>query len=83
MSNPKEKANELVNKFMVYSYYDAHDLTTPQRRKESKKESAIQCALIAVDEILKSCPIELVGNAGKFTYTDDYWQQVKTELEKL
>jgi hypothetical protein len=32
-----------------------------------------QCALIAVDEILEECVLE----------RDWYWEQVKTEIEKL
>jgi hypothetical protein len=53
---PKEKAKELVDKFI-----------------------AIQCALIAVDEIIS---IKLLW-FQKDTQDLDYWQQVKQELEKL
>jgi hypothetical protein len=59
---PKEKAEELYNKMYDFSIFD---------------ESAKQCALIAVDEILKIC----VDSLG---LTDlDYWQDVKEEIEKL
>jgi hypothetical protein len=40
--------------------------------------SAKQCALIAVDEVLNN-------EYGSLNYASDiaYWQQVKTEIEKL
>ena len=63
---PKEKAEELYSKFEDniqgiegYEWW----------------ESAKQCALIAVDEILK-----LEVNDG---YDHNYWKQVKQEIEKL
>ena len=59
---PKEKAKELVFKFD-----DTMEFSTPQR-------FAKQCALIAVDEILKA-----IG----FSDNKFYWQEVKQELEKL
>ena len=65
---PKEKAIQLVNKFM--SYADSNHY--------GSIASAKQCALIAVDEILdmvKHTPIEFIET--------DYWQEVKQEIEKL
>ena len=59
---PQEKAKELVFKFD-----DTMEFSTPQR-------FAKQCALIAVDEILKA-----IG----FSDNKFYWQEVKQELEKL
>jgi hypothetical protein len=56
---PKEKAKELVDKFNVVGL---------QQRAE-----AYQCAVIAVDEILKTNPYK----------ARNYWQEVKTEIEKL
>ena len=84
----EEKAKELVDKFKQYSYYDAHDLTTRRAREESNIESAKECALIAVDEILKVRPI-IPSPMPSESITDcciqanDFWQQVKTEIEKL
>ena len=40
---------------------------------EEAKEDAKHCALIAVDEILEECVLE----------RDWYWEQVKTEIEKI
>lgn len=59
---PKEKAQELVNKFTVIGL---------QRRNEG-----LQCALIAVDEILNEY-------WSHDTKRRDWWQKVKQEIEKL
>lgn len=63
---PKEQAKELVDKFTIVGL---------QQRNEG-----IQCALIAVDEILNML-------VGVYDYDREvlypYWQQVKEEIEKL
>ena len=79
---PKEKSVELVNK-----YLQIYDGRVPQAK---------QCALIAVDEILKSEPRspsdvdwDDVGGTHQYYYeaqreeADKYWQEVKQEIEKL
>lgn len=60
---PKEKAKELVNKFTVVGL---------QRRNEG-----IQCAIIAVDEMIKFLSDDPYYKDYKF------FEEVKTELEKL
>jgi hypothetical protein len=57
MKIPKEKAIELVNRFHIV--YTLNNL------------EAKQCALIAVDEVIKD------------TSNSDYWQEVRNEIEKL
>ena len=69
---PKEKAEELVDKFTYHC--GGSDYNTVM--KNSK-----QCALIAVDEIIQL-------HKGKFMceregQNEEYWQQVKNEIEKL
>jgi hypothetical protein len=65
---PKEKAYELVTKFCITSY-------RPNVVKKAK-----QCALIAVDEIINSIVItDLTTAENQFIY----WDEVKTEIEKL
>ena len=66
---PKQKAKELVFKFIQY---------TPV---EYEYEYAIQCALIAVDEILKVLYSLKFGNA--LSEELDYWDEVKQELNNL
>ena len=65
MKTPKEKAEELVNKF------------TDLEDGEMYIGKAKQCALIAVDEILK------IGSVIVDYNTRDYWQEVKNEIQKL
>jgi hypothetical protein len=95
---PKEKAKELVNRFLGLEYvlfqHDGEPFTFPQGR--INLYSAKQCALIAVDEILKSEPRspsdvdwDDVGGTHQYYYqaqreeADKYWQEVKQEIEKL
>jgi hypothetical protein len=78
---PQEKAKELVDKFTVVGL---------QQRNEG-----IQCALIAVDEILYAYPHtyemeKLSTKAGEDIYITmnvrsniGYWNEVKQEIEKL
>jgi hypothetical protein len=71
---PKDKAKELVDKFIVHTrvYHEVLGW-------EDYIESAKQCALIAVDEILK-----LVSNDLDLYYKDCiYWEQVKAEIQAL
>ena len=76
---PKEKAEELVDKFYQTTpneYFVNEPIGIKGRYKSW--EQAKQCALIAVDEILdmvKHTPIEFIET--------DYWQEVKQEIEKL
>jgi hypothetical protein len=82
---PKEKAEELVNRFLSISvshYDDMYDGIRDGIRIPLAKKSA----LIAVDEIIKSNPIfvtsKLEGKDGMHeAYL--YWKEVKQELEKL
>lgn len=86
---PEEKAKELVQKFKAHSYYDAHDLTTRSQREASNIASAVECALIAVDEIVQSATalspgiVMEIGSRGKFGLWSTYWELVKQEIEKL
>jgi hypothetical protein len=66
---PKEKAKELVDKMYLVPELNGSCILT--------KHTAKQCALIAVDEILKA-DIE-----NKLGVDVEYWQEVKQEIEKL
>ena len=67
---PKEKAKELVSE--MYSAMEEYAIDKLSKR----------CALIAVDEIIKSqkCCDEC---AEEGSIEISYWQQVKNETEKL
>ena len=60
---PKEKANELVDKFI---------------KTNGNAFFAKECALIAVDEIIKYLNDILAPNPF-----DQYWNQVKKEIQNL
>jgi hypothetical protein len=73
---PKEKAQELFNKFFrnIIGY-------GPRER-----ETAKQCALIAVDEIINSNPTYELSDPflGNRIYENvNYWKDVKKEIENL
>jgi hypothetical protein len=79
---PKEKAKELMKKYTPYVHYGDEDVTYDAILR--MVENVKQCALIAVDEILEN----LYGlyNATNYVgplFNQDYWQQVKQEIEKL
>lgn len=80
---PKEKAEELVSKMNVIHYMKLHG-----KNKNSKglpismyDDQIKQCALIAVDElILDNEYNEKIVSGG---LNKIYWQEVKSEIEKL
>jgi hypothetical protein len=72
MSSPKEKAEELVDKFEEFADDMECNVFTSS---ENRFKNAKQCALIAVDEIL-SIPYLL-------KYESWFYKEVKQEIEKL
>jgi hypothetical protein len=66
---PKEKAKELL-----YKYYNLIDLEL--NYLESK-----QCALIAVDEILKA--VDNPDETYLMKHSVNYWTEVKKEIDAL
>lgn len=88
MNSPKEKAIQLVNRFTkleieIGGQFDGY-LTM-------NVYDAKQCALIAVDEIIKVAPIDKYENldsqfsveyVGQHLF-EEYWEEVKTEIENL
>ena len=70
---PKEKAEELFLKM-----YNTED---PMGNYPMCFDTAKQCALIAVDEILKIEYWALMEMGGR--QEEEYWQEVKNEIEKI
>ena len=68
MKTAVEKAQELVDKFM------------PHSTGNSNSNEAIECALIAVDEVIKVLYSLKFGNA--ISEEIEYWDKVKHELTK-
>jgi len=77
---PKEKSDELFKK-----YYCMNN-NSKSKIKVINFETAKQCALITVDEILLTDPIQSSGESDsgiEYKSNDSYWQEVKDEIEKL
>jgi hypothetical protein len=68
--SPKEKATELVNKY----WEDIPDVFF---------EEAVECALIAINELIEHLQpaSDFGGEINK--YTIEYWEEVKQEANKL
>lgn len=74
---PREKAEDLVLKYLridnnTKEWFNTH--------------IAKQCALIAVDEIIKSHPIfplQFMLESEALDAALEFWQEVKQEIEKL
>lgn len=69
--SPQEKAQQLCRSY--WHYFTAEPSVNYVFRH------AKQCALIAVDEIIGSIPNNYTFKGAYL----EYWQQVKTEIEKL
>jgi hypothetical protein len=67
---PKEKAKELVNKMKFATDEFGYININVNRHK--------QCALIAVDEIIKAMDNVMLPNPFK-----QYWNKVKQEIQEL
>jgi hypothetical protein len=70
---PKEKANNLCMRFLIQ--------TTTDIPYGINKTIAKECALIAVDEILKSNPTKINCDSSELNY--GYYIEVKKEIELL
>jgi len=80
---PKEKAEELVNKYLrTYPIYDNPTVVISYTNNEAK-----QCALIAVNEIIEN-NLEYLRDAGlhndvALNIDLSFWKKVKQEIELL
>ena len=70
--NPKEKAEELVEKYAELA---------SRFGQATEWEYDKQCAIICVDEIIENNIIVLSG--GVYLRELNYWQEVKEEIEEL
>ena len=71
---PQEKAKELFKK-----YYRDSDLLVEDLSYIQAKE----CALIAVEEIINANGLHPNDTDYDYNKAEVYWQEVKTEIEKL
>jgi len=65
---PKEKAHQIYDNMYNVESHDFHNMKT---------EDAVQCAIIAVDEVLN-----VLFDYGT-NEINDYWEEVKHEIENL
>lgn len=76
---PKEKCDELIRKFIPLCNgtteigYGEYGFVEEERNDNAKK-----CALICVEEIISASEYNNVE-----TWNKDWWENVKSELEKL
>ena len=79
---PKEKAEELVDKFSEYANDCYSDFASQDDLIHNIKINAKDCALIAVDEIISNWRAEATIQYpyGKVI---NYWNVVKEEIIKL
>jgi len=75
---PKEKAQKIYNKLVVHiQRYDEYV-------DDRSKFKTIQCALIAVDEMINATTKILKSEDNwQIVEYNQYWQEVKQEIEKL
>jgi len=81
---PKEKAVELVKKYLLKVKIDTRTVGESDviiSNGEIRIETAKHCALIAVDEILNSIVWHYFEGSAKAE--DNWWREVKQEIEKL
>lgn len=71
MMTPKEKADEIFSKMIATDKVDSYSFVGNSVARE--------CALIAVDEIIKSRPAITDSQVEH----QIYWQEVKQELNKI
>lgn len=74
---PKEKAEELVGKFIPHTRVFHEVLGW-----ENYEDSAKQCAVIAVDEIIEALDFDWM-EVQNLDREYAYWNKVKQEIEKL
>jgi hypothetical protein len=74
---PKQKANELISLHSLTILSEVGNYLT----MDEVKHLAKQCALIAVDEILNA--IDWDYYEGSAQTQQNYWKEVKQEIEKL
>jgi hypothetical protein len=76
---PKEKAKQLVDR--MYFIISNNGQFTGVHSIPNKFIEAKKCALIAVDEIIKANPTELLADPYEFYSSKGHWEQVKQEIE--
>ena len=85
---PQEKANEILERFgniEIFIPQEPKDIDCKLNDLPSRWWIKQQCALIAVDEIIKNGGTKRIIEYKPNSYTNEvwYWEQVKQEIEKI
>jgi hypothetical protein len=83
---PKEKALELITNFRLFQSISYDEDGGYSKNYNVSRHNAKQCAIICVQEIMKANPIvplEYMLESEALDKAREYWQSVKTEIEKL
>jgi hypothetical protein len=81
---PKEKAKELVDKYLDLDNYNNLNLDLFCDECGMSTDAAKLCALIAVDEILDELLEIVMVTSSKYIIKHiNYYQEVKQEIKKL
>lgn len=82
---PKEKAKELIEKFMPYMYcYMGSGMLSNDYDEKTVIDNTIQCALITCNEVLEEinhCPTN--GYGLEYIDVIKYWEEVKKEIQRF
>ena len=82
MTPQQKKADELVERFKIHCYcYLGSGMLTNEYNEEVQTKNAIQCAIICVEEILKTSPIVPNDETPIGLKPHEYWQSVLNELK--
>jgi hypothetical protein len=82
--SPEDKAEELVKKYLLKVKIDTRTLEESNKTITNGQitlQTAIHCALIAVDELIKELTEEVSPSVHGFRHK--YWQEVKQEIYKI
>ena len=80
---PRKKAEELIDKFHIKVYVSFVENSIPSVVNALMLyDSAKQCALLAVDELLNEYPAQCPENSYEME-RHLFWKEVKQEIENL
>lgn len=87
-NNPKDTADEIFESYYDVTPLNASFLDTAKQANEkilNDRKLVKECSLICIDEIIKAGNdvISDLMDGYKDQEFNDYWQEVKNEIEKL
>ena len=83
--NPREKANNLVNRY-YYMLPNNGELNSGINSCESRYNEAIECAFVAVDEVIEQweyIDTYLANGMGELNPNLKHWYEIKQWIQKI